>query len=174
MMSKLLGRISLVYIKVLLTLTVFVAALCLLFIRYQVSITPAAVGCIPAKAIIIDSFAREPKRGQLMSFYSQKAEPYFANGTVFLKIAAAIEGDKVTVTTDGVTITTPDGEVIRYAVNASKMLEFAQIPAPAIQRTLMVGKGQYFALGTLERSFDSRYWGLVNAEQIIGVGYAFM
>ncbi|MCC4821021.1 S26 family signal peptidase [Vibrio lentus] len=41
-------------------------------------------------------------------------------------------------------------------------------------QTFVVPQGHYFALGTLPTSFDSRYWGLVEHSQIIGVGYAFL
>ncbi|MDC5725639.1 MULTISPECIES: S26 family signal peptidase [Vibrio] len=162
------------YIKIFGTLVGLVLAVLLLSGRYQISLVPTALGCLPIKAAVIDSKNHFPKRGQLMSFLSLNAQPYFAHGTNFLKIAAGVAGDTVTFDLDGVTVTTKDGEVIRYAADARRMLNYAQIDFDTLNKTFVVPEGQYFALGTLPTSFDSRYWGLVEHSQIIGVGYAFL
>ncbi|MEZ9360319.1 S26 family signal peptidase [Vibrio cyclitrophicus] len=162
------------YIKIFGTLVGLVLTILLVSSRYQVSLVPTALGCLPIKAAVIDSKNHHPKRGQLMSFLSDNAEPYFAHGTNFLKIAAGIAGDTVTIDLDGVTVTTDDGQVTRYAADARRMMKYAQIDAETLIQTFVVPQGHYFALGTLPTSFDSRYWGLVEHSQIIGVGYAFL
>ncbi|WP_435000199.1 S26 family signal peptidase (plasmid) [Vibrio scophthalmi] len=143
-------------------------------IRYKISIVPSAIGCLPIRAAIIDVIERNPGRGQLVSFAVRRAEPYFANGTMFLKIAAGLGGDTVTVDVDKVTITTVEGEQTVYHVNALPMLKYAQLTAEQITGVFKIPKGKVFVLGTLPSSFDSRYWGLINQKDIRGVGYAFL
>lgn len=162
------------HIKITSTLVMLVLAILLLSNRYQLSFVPSAVGCLPIKAAVIDSSNRSPERGQLMSFLSGSAEPYFANGTNFLKIAAGVAGDKVKVDAYGVTITSPSGKENRYITDAHRMLSYAQMTESDITTEFVVPVGHYFALGTLPTSFDSRYWGLVDSSQVIGVGYAFL
>jgi conjugal transfer pilin signal peptidase TrbI len=142
--------------------------------RYQISFTQSATACLPITAAMIDTKNRTPKRGHLMSFLIRKAEPYFAQGTNFVKIAAGISGDKVTIDIDGVTVTSPEGVVTRYETSASRMLAYTKLSEKDIKREFIVPEGQYFALGTLPASFDSRYWGLVEQSDVIGVGYALM
>ncbi|USD58848.1 S26 family signal peptidase [Vibrio sp. SCSIO 43140] len=162
------------YLTVAITMLIMVMLLLGFSQRYQISITQSATACLPITAAMIDTRNHSPKRGHLMSFLIRKAEPYFAEGTNFVKIAAGIAGDTVTIDEDGVTVTSPEGEVIRYDTSATRMLAYTKLSESDIKREFVVPEGQYFALGTLPASFDSRYWGLVKQSDVIGVGYAIL
>lgn len=162
------------YLTVAITMLTMSILLLSLSQRYQISITQSATACLPITAAMIDTRNKTPRRGHLMSFLIRKAEPYFAEGTNFVKLTAGIAGDTVSIDVDGVTVTSPQGEVTRYDTSASRMLAYTKLTEDDIKREFVVPEGQYFALGTLPASFDSRYWGLVDQNDVIGVGYAIL
>ncbi|WP_299021322.1 S26 family signal peptidase [uncultured Photobacterium sp.] len=140
--------------------------------KYRVEIAQATTGCLPVTAVLVDKHNLYPSRGQLFSYRSQSAEPYFAAGSTFNKIAAALPGDMVEITPRQVKISHREGGTTEYALDARRMLTYAQMSPLDITKTLLIPKGKIFALGTLSSSFDSRYWGLVDNGQVKGVGYA--
>lgn len=162
------------FLKIAISMSLLALVVFTMTIRYKLSIVPSAIGCLPIRAALVDVIQRSPERGQLVSFAVQRAEPYFANGTMFLKIAAGLSGDTVKVDVDKVTIIDPKGNKKVYIVNALPMLNYAQLRPEQITGEFKIPQGQLFVLGTLPSSFDSRYWGLINQQDIRGVGYAIL
>lgn len=151
----------------------FLFIVTLIFFRiYSIQFSSSVNGCLPFSVSIINKLVKEPRREQLFSYLSHSAEPYFANGVNFHKLAAAIEGDVVDITKDRVIVTNPDSNYKKvYDIESLPMLNYAQIDIETFARTLLVPPGKIFALGTLQGSFDSRFWGLVDVKYIQGVGY---
>ncbi|MFA5110213.1 MAG: signal peptidase I [Desulfobaccales bacterium] len=122
-------------------------------------------------------------RGDLIVFRTDKrTAPYYQPGTRFVKVVRGLPGDRVHIDSAGkVEITGEDyrfenaleSQVVDLLVKESagngtgyplKTGDFAvdyTIPA-----------GGYFAMGTLPDSYDSRYWGLVMIDQVVGKGLA--
>lgn len=120
--------------------------------------------------------------GELVEFRTRDLTPYYPAGTVFTKIVAAIPGDHLRLdgrifSINGVVLGTartrdsqdrpaplyvpipgPDG----HCVGATG----PSAPHPRVECTLP--HGTLFVLGTHERSFDSRYWGLVESAEVTG------
>ncbi|UJF20233.1 signal peptidase I (plasmid) [Vibrio sp. SS-MA-C1-2] len=158
--------------KILFFITCFLIICLYLFSRYSIAFTGSkTTGCLPVDVALIDNWNTSIKRGQLIYFRSENAEPLFANNTKFLKIAAALEGDQVTINKDSVIVTNRSYSR-EYAVDATRMLNYLNWPLSMIEKTFTVEVGQVFALGTLPSSFDSRYWGTVSTKNIEGVAYA--
>jgi len=113
----------------------------------------------------------EPQRGDIIVFRAEKkADPMHARENVLIKRLVGIPGDKVQIKPDA------DG-VIRLFVNDRPQYEpylaepMQERPGAeyATYRPLTLGKGQLFVLGdNRNNSNDSRYWGTVPRERVIG------
>ena len=124
-------------------------------------------------SVFLHKYTDKFSRGDVVSFVLEKdLPPYFKKGQHFMKIAAAVEGDKVTVTHQTVTITTPRGEMTTYKKDLNYVLSAVNKPLDEIEREFEVDKGQFFALGTTLTSYDSAFWGTHSASKVTGVGYA--
>lgn len=124
-------------------------------------------------SVFLHKYTSEFKRGDVISFVLEKdLPPYFKKGQHFMKIAAAVEGDKVKVTQDKVVITTPIGKVTTYNKDLNYVLSAINKSAEEVEREFEVEKGQFFALGTTLTSYDSAFWGTHSVDKVTGVGYA--
>jgi type IV secretory pathway protease TraF len=121
--------------------------------------------------------------GELVQFHARDLAPYYPAGTAMTKIVTAVPGDRLRL------------EHRTFAVNGARVgvardTDAAGRPAPlyvphpgpdgacpiagttpsppplAIECTLPAGT--LFVLGAHERSFDSRYWGLVTDAEVMG------
>ncbi len=121
--------------------------------------------------------------GQLVQFRSRDLAPYYPRGLAFTKAVAALPGDCLArldhtfyvndhavgtaLSTDSLGRPAPLYDPLEpgatpcqmtvTTATGSRLLPGAVIPADAL-----------FVLGAHERSFDSRYWGLVRAPEVIG------
>ncbi|MEZ8029242.1 signal peptidase I [Enterovibrio norvegicus] len=138
------------------------------------SIAAQSNGCLPLRVTIVDYKDTTPSRGDMYEYHIQGAEPYFADGTRFTKIMAAVPGDRVEVDLNGITVFGVDGEMKRYNVDARPMLNYSKISADWFERTVEVPEGHFFAMGTLAGSFDSRFWGVVPLNRIEGKAYGVL
>ena len=130
--------------------------------RYRIGIDPQRENCLPGHTLfLIDLHDRSPKKGAMYAFRAQGARPFFPDGTPMVKILAAVPGDRVAIDARG-TITV-NGE----RVGAGLPLAGAA-GASRFEGRATLGRGRYWFMGTDPSSFDSRYWGTVGDEQIIG------
>ena len=91
-------------------------------------------------------------------------------GKEVIKIVAAIEGDTVQVTQDSILINgaalhdsplrLAGTELEQRGINPITVKPL-RVPASSFERTVVVPQGQLFVVGTVLRSFDSRYWGTI-------------
>jgi signal peptidase I len=132
--------------------------------RYVIGVHIMKDSCIDLtdRVFILDrqSF---PWRGDLFGFVvDPRTSPFYPEGTIFTKYLAAVPGDEVVIDHEGVHV---NGKLVAKGLAVAEKLKR---PESDFYRRFIVPAGHYFALGTHERSFDSRYWGLVREEQIIG------
>lgn len=116
---------------------------------------------------MIDHLDRTPRRGRVFAYRAMQAEPIYANGTLMAKVLVAGPGDTVEVT--------PDFRVLVNEKTFARGLPHLKF-ADELTVKQFVGKrvlkaDQYWMLGTLPMSFDSRYWGPIHADQIVGRAY---
>lgn len=124
--------------------------------------------CIPkSRVMLLDlrGFAsvREFQRGDVVSFKVDQMQRFFPKETIYAKYVGGVEGDRVVVK-DGV-----------ISVNGKQwgklaLVSMKKLPGPMSRydRALTVGKDELLMLGTQEKSYDGRYWGVVKKEEIIG------
>ncbi len=121
--------------------------------------------CVPHRVFVMTRQAPAAlERGEFYAFDSRGAGPHFADGTRMMKLLAGLPGDRLRVAEGRVSINgEPWGE-----------LPLAdQAPAP-IERDEVIPAGHYVFLGTSPTSYDSRYWGYVQADQIRAKAWPLM
>jgi len=123
--------------------------------------------CLPPhRWFLIDRHDRDMTRGAIIAFAALGLGPYFLDGQILIKRAAGIAGDRIQV----------DPETV--AVNGTKVGEglalagTLQRPAADFLRDDSVPPGHLWVMGATADSFDSRYWGFLPQQQVIGRAYA--
>lgn len=135
--------------------------------RYRIGIDSQVVKCIPGYSVyLIDRTDRKPVRDAVYAFRSRGLAPVFPDDTQLVKILRAMPGDKVEITSD------------KYVLVNAKAVGHGLVNAPKLGRaeSSFVGKGviaadRFWMMGTAEESFDSRYWGTIGKEQLVGRAY---
>lgn len=135
-------------------------------IRYRLGIDWQVSRCLPdTRVVLIDLWSAPPARGGLIAFRGQGLAPLFPDGTTMVKILAGVPGDQVTIEA---TRTTVNGQEVARGLALAERLGR---PAAAFRRSLTVPDGHYFVIGQSPDSFDSRYLGLIQREQVRGTAW---
>jgi conjugal transfer pilin signal peptidase TrbI len=121
--------------------------------------------CLPYNLFIVDTYDKQISTGNYFTFKIKGLEPKFKDGSYFTKLAAATEGELIEVKKDKV-------RAANGFYGPLDLLDKLGKEASEFERTETVPKGKIFALGTRPNSYDSRYWGYVDVEQIYGRTYA--
>lgn len=150
-----------------LVLSVVVAgSVVLLATRFSIAIAVQESLCLPPYRLwVIDKRDTEPVRGEIFAFKSKGLSPVFADGTTIVKVLEGMPGDVVEVTLEQTTINKK---------TVGRGLDVAVSHGIAPQKYVRNGRiedGRYWFFGRTSDSFDSRYWGSVGTDQIIGKAY---
>ncbi len=131
--------------------------------RYRLGIDWQVERCLPdTRAVLIDLRSSVPERGGLIAFRGQGLAPIFPDGTHMVKILVGVPGDRIEITP---VRTTVNGEEVAAGLHLAGRL--GQTPE-AFSRSFTVPEGHYFGVGRSENSFDSRYFGLIKQDQVMG------
>lgn len=134
--------------------------------RFTIGIDPQQNICLGHRVYLIDHKNATWVRGKAYQFRSQAMGPYFADGTLIVKLMQGMPGDRVTVTADSVSV---NGQ--QFA-DGLPLLDRLNKPASRFRRDEYLATGKFWFMGTSADSYDSRYWGTVDSSQIIGRAYA--
>lgn len=135
--------------------------------RFHFGLDEQVHKCIPGYSVyLIDRADKALEKGKTYAFEARGLEPFFPEGRHLVKFLRAEAGDTVEITPDGRVLV--NGEFVTGGLRYAERL--GRAPAD------FTGKGQlkpgeYWFLGISEFSFDSRYWGAVKEDQIIGRAY---
>lgn len=130
--------------------------------RYGIYADGRISKCLPYTVFIIDKWHKKGEVGDYFAFHAQNTR-MFKNGSVLAKQFVAGLGDAVEITNDE--------EVLINGIKSQQGLHLANKmgqPKENFMGKTIIEKDEFFALGSTEASFDSRYWGTVNENQIIG------
>lgn len=157
-----LGRaISIGYKVMLVVLLAWIFAYNVLNVPYKLGTDGQKVRCLPWSVFLIKS---EPpadiERGDLIQFRASNVGHGF-EGYPWVKMVGAVPGDRVEIR----------GE--RLFINGRLRDQLWLVKALGkkpgdFDTSYTVPPGEYFVMGTTPESFDSRYWGTIKREQIIG------
>lgn len=150
--------------KAVMALIILLYALYYLHNRYSIGIDEQKVRCLyPYKIFIIDKHSKLPIRNEIYAFKAMGMEPYHKVGTVAVKQVVGVPGDIVKVTPS---ITTING--IPVGPGSSELADKLKKPAEFFSTEYALDEEEYFVMGWHPKSFDSRYWGSVYQDQLIG------
>lgn len=135
--------------------------------RYHIGLDTQEIKCIGNYTFfLVDRGNKTLERDAIYAFEANNVQPYFADGTQMVKILKGLPGDHVAITDRGEVII--NGETV-----ASNMALLMDLGGDISQFTgeTVLEEGQYWFMGESAFSFDSRYWGTVEEEQVIGRSY---
>lgn len=134
--------------------------------RFTLAIATQEYLCLPPYRIwVIDKWDKEPVRGEIFAFKSQGLTPVFADGTTIVKVLEGMPGDTADVDPKQTTI---NGVVVGTGLQVATDLGLS--PERYV-RSGVIEQGRYWFFGKTSDSFDSRYWGSVGGEEILGKAY---
>lgn len=112
---------------------------------------------------LIPKFQVEAKVGDWMAFRAARMVTPFKDGMTVVKQLVAGPGDHVVLTPETLTI---NGRfVLRNEV--TRLGEEAGTPVDLQPMDRVLGPDEFFVVGTHPRSYDSRYWGVVERERVL-------
>lgn len=149
--------------------------------RFEILIDPQVMKCLPDYTVyLVDRHNRTPIRGKPFAFKAagidvhlqvddKRLDPirrYYRNGAKLLKIMDGLPGDSLTITENTIKVNGAATGVAGLLLSRT-----LQKPPSMYERHEVIPPDHYFFAGRTFDSFDSRYWGNVNGDQIIGRAY---
>lgn len=137
----------------------------LFFSRFTFGYDGQLYKCIPGYSIyLIDKKDRALTKGKTYAFKAKGTSPLIKEGTTLVKFLRGEPGDKIEIRPDTRIYVNDEmvGGGLRYAENLGKK------PEDFIGAAQIAG---YWFMGTSIYSFDSRYWGTAEEEQVLGRAY---
>lgn len=147
----------------------FVVPFCLGFwwlkANYMFGIDSQVTKCIDGTVFFVKYSGRHlVARDDLIALVARNAEPVIHDGTLLAKYIRGVPGDTVTVT--------PDEKILVNGKEVGKGLPHLDGVSAEKRRkfygTRVLGKDEFWVMGTNPVSFDSRYYGPVQRNQIRG------
>ena len=134
--------------------------------RFTLAIAPQTNLCLPPYRVwVIDKSQREPIRGEIFAFKAKGLQPLFSDGTMIVKVLKGMPSDDVQVDLQGTRI---NGVLVADGLEVATQ---HGIDPNRYVRKATVAPGHYWMFGETLDSFDSRYWGSIEANQIMGKAY---
>ena len=138
--------------------------------RYRIAFDVADPKCLPETVYLVDMENRRVNRGDYVAFISRQMEPHIPNGTLIVKILAGVPGDLAVVNEQGATVAGVDWGPLHY-LEPGKDLAEAGETLEDYRRTELILPDTYWMMAPLSGSYDSRYWGAIDKDQIVGKVY---
>lgn len=134
---------------------------------WHLNVAPQEIRCLPESFFLVKQEMPEVvERGKVYTYRSKGLAPLLPDNVNMGKIAAGVPGDLVKVDASGISV----NGVFWGPLNPI-VIEKAGLQAEALYTEYRIPEGKYLMLGTLPRSYDGRYWGLVEKSQFIGRAY---
>lgn len=137
--------------------------------RYSIGIDDQKELCLAGhhRWYLIDRWNREFKDGDLMAFASdERMRPFFKDETTFVKRVEGIPGAMVQEDQDEIRVDN------RSVGHGFPLLDHVGVRNAVGQKPFQLQPLTYWVMGDQPKSFDSRYWGVVYQQQVIGRAYA--
>lgn len=135
--------------------------------RYRIAFNGAASDCLRVNVLLIDSWDKSFANGQLVAFKMTKDIPIGGKGATWVKKVVAMPGQTVQVGHEFVSV-----DSTRYPLQTSYVLSKLGMKFEDVKPEWQLSQNQIFLLGETLTSFDSRFWGPIESEDIVGKAYA--
>lgn len=154
-------------IKALLVIVLIVGLGAAFSSRYRIGIDSQVIKCIPGKTFyLVDLKDKGLERDSIYAFRAYGVEPFFDDGRPMVKYMRGEPGDTVRIDSDQTIYV--NGKRHGWGLYLAEKLDQ---PQEAFMGEAVLEKDQYWFMGLSDLSFDSRYWGAVNSDQIMGRAY---
>lgn len=120
----------------------------------------------PYKLFIVDTWNTSIELGELVVFKAERASPIIPEGQYVVKFVQGMPGELVLIKDGNVSI---QGRQISPI--PLQQAEYFEKELKEFDAEYLIPDNSFFAMGTHARSYDSRYWGPVNFDQVVGVAY---
>jgi conjugal transfer pilin signal peptidase TrbI len=159
--------------KFLAKVAVLVIVIGVLFIwiesRFRIGIDSQVIRCFPDhKFFLVDLKRTEPERDAIIAYRSQGLTPFFDDGTLMGKVIKGIPGDHLQINARGVFV---NGEQL---ADGFPLLSRLNVTEQSLYRDEVIPEGRYFLMAPAPESYDGRYWGYINEDQIVGRATPFL
>ena len=135
--------------------------------RYRIGRDPQIVRSLgDYTTFLVDRYRSEARRGEIVAFRAQGLTQYFEDGTLMAKKVVGMPGDHVQVD--------PTRLAPGVWINGRKVLSGFMhqhnlgLSDADLLRDEQVPPQHFFVIGTTNESYDSRYWGYIRSDQIVG------
>lgn len=136
--------------------------------NFSLAYVPREDRCLPELhlALLVHHRPAQVERGNYL-FWKASAIPAlsYVRESYVLKVVAGVPGDRLAIKGDKVFIN--DTLVVEGLENAPL---YKRRPAD-FERSEVIPPGRYFVIGTARFSNDSRYWGYLPHDRVVGRGY---
>jgi conjugal transfer pilin signal peptidase TrbI len=140
--------------------------------RYRILVDPSkGERCLPYRWYFVDLRERTIRRGDYVLFRSLGMTPFYPDGTWVIKVAAGAAGDRVVVDVSGVSINGAHWGELWHVQRGQRLWQMGRRPVDYM-RNERVPERHWWVMGTSPRSFDSRYWGYIDDDQVIARAHA--
>ena len=124
--------------------------------------------CLPYTIFIGDKKKKlSLEKGDIAFIKSREIKPFLEEGKLIAKVIAAVYGDKVEVKDDKLFIN-------HEYYGELHLHETLKKPKGFYDKEFALEEDEYFVIGTLPGSYDSRYWGPISKSQVVAKGYAVL
>lgn len=137
---------------------------------FRIGLPMQDINCLPYKAMLLHRVKPSAiRRDEFVIFSPQnnRMTERFNNRDI-TKMVGAVAGDTIKVA-DGVL--SINGHVFGKLDIAEKAAKALHVDVSTFDRIEVVPNGYLFVVGTLPRSFDSRYWGFLPISEVVGTAY---
>ncbi|MCU8056168.1 signal peptidase I [Shewanella sp. SM34] len=155
--------------NVIASFSLIAAVILLLASKFTLAVPSQEYSCLFARYFLVDKTNITIKRDRLVAFNLPVDTPYFQKGSRWIKKLVGVPGDRVIVRIDEVLI---NGK--SYKNNMRQLLMKIELAESAITREFVLAEDEYFMVGETPLSYDSRFWGVVHARDMIGDAYAVL
>lgn len=137
--------------------------------RFLIVGDPQEVKCLPGYTVyLVDKNDKRLERDQLYMFLSKDLSPIYSEDTKMLKFLKAMPGDLVEVRENSQVFINGKASEAGLSLATQKL----GLKESDFYGSKRLGNDEVWFLGTSPKSFDSRYWGSVHREKIVGRAYA--
>lgn len=123
--------------------------------------------CLPHSVFLVSLKNHRLERGDYVAFVSKQMQPFYKDGTQVVKLLAGVPGDPVAVNESGVWVDGVHWGGLLHAQEGGRLWKMGRHAAD-YRRQEVVPEHRLWVLGTHPRSYDSRYWGYITDEQVVG------
>ena len=141
----------------------------LFFNRFKLSPDLQEYRCLDQWLFLVDKSDKDLKKGHMVAFHHKEGAKKIPKGIGLIKILRGVSGDRIKVTEN---YTEVNG--VRFDISMTFGLKVLEDEAAIYEREFIVPEGHYFFMGTTKFSNDSRFWGTIAKEQVVGRSYAIL